>query len=344
MKKGIVMDVNDDYVTMLTPDGEFVKAKHTKTSYEIGEEITCFPIDERVRNVSKPRFFQVRKWRYAVASSLVAILFLSLFIPFSSRDEVYAYMSIDINPSFEVGLDENLQVISIEALNDEAKKLLESIPDWKNSTLDSITEKIIENSKDSGYLKGGKQVLITTVVTDSHNTDVDRELEQGIEEIKEEYKKEQIAVTSITSTVETRKAAQEKGISTGKLLIEEDKVPKPVEEQKAQPARQEKENQQEKAVEQKEINEFRNNQKQKAEEVQEELKEKKEQIKEKVKNNIENSNMPAHLKEEKIEKIEEKWEKKQQKQEEKERKKEEREQRKENNNRGKDRNHDHDDD
>jgi Anti-sigma factor N-terminus len=339
------MDVNDDYVTMLTPDGEFVKAKCTKMSYEIGEEITSFPLDGRARNASKPRFFQVRKWRYALASSLVAILFLSLFIPFSSRDEVYAYMSIDINPSFEVGLDENLQVISLEALNDEAKKLLESIPDWKNSTLDSITEKIIENSKDSGYLKDGKQVLITTVVTDSHDTEVDRELEQGIEEIKEEYKKEQIAVTSITSTVETRKAAQEKGISTGKLLIEEDKVPKPVEEQKATPARQEKkENQKGKAVEQKEINEFRNNQKQKAEEVQEELIEKKEQIKEKVKNNIENSNMPAHLKEKKIEKIEEKWEKKQQKQEEKERKKEEREQRKENNNRGKDRNHDHDDD
>lgn len=335
------MDVNDDYVTMLTPDGEFVKAKHTKTSYEIGEEITCYPIDGRARNASKPRFFQVRKWRYALASSLVAILFLSLFIPFSSRDEVYAYMSIDINPSFEVGLDENLQVISLEALNDEAKKLLESIPDWKNSTLDSITEKIIENSKDSGYLKDGKQVLITTVVTDSHNTDVDRELEQGIEEIKEEYKKEKIAVTSITSTVETRKAAQEKGISTGKLLIEEDKVPKPVQEK---PLEQVKENQQEKAVEQKEINEFRNNQKQKAEEVQEELKEKKEQIKEKVKNNIENSNMPAHLKEKKIEKIEEKWEKKQQKQEEKELKNEEREQRKENNNRGKDRNHDDDDD
>ena len=349
------MDVNDDYVTMLTPDGEFVKAKHTKKSYEIGEEIACFPIDVRVRNASKPQFFQVRKWRYALVSSLVAILFLSLFIPFSTRNEVYAYMSIDINPSFEVGLDENLQVISLEALNDEAKKLLESIPDWKNSTLDSITEEIIEHSKNSGYLKDGKQVLITTVVTDSHDTKIDRELEQGIEEIKKEYKKEQIAVTSITSTVETRKAAQEKGISTGKLLIEKDKVPKPVQEKKVQPVRQEKKNQQKKAYEQKEINKFKNNQKQQAEEVKEELKEKKEQIKEKVKNNIENSNMPAHLKEKKLEKIEEKWEKKKQKQEEnwekksrkkeeKKRDKEDRWDKKENNNRGKDRKHDDDDD
>ncbi len=326
------MDVNDEYVTMLTPEGEFVKANHMKESYEIGEEITFFPINERVSNTSKQRFFQVKKWRYALASSLVAILLLSLFIPFSPRNEVYAYMSIDINPSFEVGLDENLRVVSLEALNDEAKKLLESMPDWKNSTLDSITEKIIQHSKNKGYLEDGKQVLITTVVTDTHDTDVDRELEHGIKEIKEEYEKEQIAVTTVTSTVETRKAAKEKGISTGKLLIEQNKVPKRLEKKKPQPVEKSKENQQ--ANEQKEINEFKNNNKQRAEEVKEELKEKKEQIKEKVKTNIENSHMPDHIKDKKFEKIEENWEKKQQKQEEKERKKEEKRQIKEKQNRG----------
>lgn len=328
------MDVNDEYVTMLTPEGEFVKAKHMAESYEIGEETTFFPINERVSNTSKQRFFQVKKWRYALASSLVAILLLSLFIPFSSRNEVYAYMSIDINPSFEVGLDDELHVVSLEALNDEAKKLLESIPDWKNSTLDSITEKIIQHSKDKGYLGDGKQVLITTVVTDTHDTEVDRDLKQGIEEIKEEYEKDQIAVTSVTSTVETRKAAKEKGISTGKLLIEENKVPKRAEKKKAQPVEQDKKNRQDNANKQKDIDRFKDNRKQRAEEVREELKEKKEQIKEKVKTNIENSHMPEYIKEKKIEKMDEKWEKKQRKQEEKERKREEKRQKKENNNRG----------
>ncbi|MFS0824078.1 anti-sigma factor domain-containing protein [Bacillus sp. 1P02SD] len=333
MKKGIVMDVNDEYITMLTPDGEFVKAKHMKESYEIGEEMTFFPINERVSHTSKRRFFQVKKWRYALASSLVAILLLSLFIPFSSSDEVYAYMSIDINPSFEVGLDENLHVVSLEALNNEAKELLESIPDWKNSTLDSITEKIIQHSKDNGYLKDGKQVLITTVVADTHDQKIDQELQQGIKEIKEEYEKEQIAVTSLTSTVETRNAAKEKGISTGKLLIKENKVPKPVEKMKTEPAEQEQntKKQQEDAQQQKELNEFKNSQKQRAEEVQEKLKEKKEQIRDKVKNNIENSNMPDHIKEKKFEKMDEKWEEKKRKQEEREWRQEEKRQGKQNN-------------
>ncbi|WP_077617375.1 anti-sigma factor domain-containing protein [Bacillus sinesaloumensis] len=350
MKKGIVLDVNDEYVTMLTPEGEFVRAKHTKKSYEIGEETTFFPINDRVSRTSKQRFFQVKKWRYAFASSLVAILLLSIFIPFSPRNEVYAYMSIDINPSFEVGLDDELRVVSLEALNDEAKKLVESIPDWKNSNLDSITERIIQFSKENGYLNDGKEVLITTVVADTHNTDVDRELQQGIQEIKEEYEKEEISVTSVKSTVETRKSAKEKGISTGKLLIRENKVPKPVQKEKAQPVEQKKQitNQQDNAIDQNKIEEFKNQGKQRAEEVREELEEKKEQIKEKVKNNVENSNMPTHVKEKLEEKWEnnqkkheEKWEKKQRKQEEKEREKQEKRQNKENN-RGKGKENDDD--
>ncbi|WP_453990367.1 anti-sigma-I factor RsgI family protein [Bacillus nitroreducens] len=319
MKKGIVMDVNDDYITMLTPDGEFVKAKHTKPSYEIGEEISFFPIYERVGNTSKQRFFKMKKWRYALASSLVAIFLLSLFIPFSTRNEVYAYMSIDINPSFEVGLDEELRVISIEALNDEAEKLMESIPDWKKSSLDSITEKIIQHSKDNGFLEEGKEVLITTVVADTHDTNVDRQLQQGIEEIKKEYEKEEISVTSVRSTAETRNAAKEKGISTGKLLIKENKLPTRVQKKKAQPAEQNKNvnRQQENAVDQKKIEKFKENGKQKANEVRQELKGKKEQIKEKVKQNVENSNMPERVKEKRLENIDEKWEKNEQKKQEK---------------------------
>ncbi|MFS0861780.1 anti-sigma factor domain-containing protein [Fredinandcohnia sp. 179-A 10B2 NHS] len=314
MKKGIVMDVNDEYITMLTPEGEFIKARHSKSSYEIGEETTFFPINERISvPTAKPKFFQMKKVRYAVASSLVAILLLSLFIPLSSQNEVYAYMSIDINPSFEVGFDDELKVISVEPLNDEARKLLESIPDWKNATLEDITDTIIEKSKESGYLKNGKEVVITTVVSDSHKVQVDKELEKDIEELTVELEKEDIAVTAIASTVETRNAAKEKGVSTGKLLIQENKLPKPKKE-KAASDEIEKPAEKQKTVEpakepsqnaKKNVQEHINqNVKENANEVREDLKQKKEEVKEKVQENIKNSNMPDHVRE----KLEKKFE------------------------------------
>ncbi|MFT4412383.1 anti-sigma factor domain-containing protein [Fredinandcohnia humi] len=328
MKKGIVMDVNDEYVTMLTPDGEFIKARHTKTSYEIGEETTFFPIQERVSSTSKPKFFQVKKLRYAVASSLVAILFLSLIIPMSFRNEVYAYMSIDINPSFEVGLDDELRVVSVDALNEEAEKLLDSMPDWKHTSLDSITETIIEKSKDNGYLEEGKEVVITTVVKDSHKAEVDQEIEQDMKEIKAELAKEQISVTAITSTIETRKAAKEKGVSTGKLLIQENKIPEKQAENKEQVAPADKKTEQNSKGNQNDaVENAKENTKENAKKAREELKQTQEEVKEKVKENIKHSNMPEHVKEKvnnKFEEIEQKKSELKEKQKNREDNKEER--------------------
>ncbi|UOK59269.1 anti-sigma factor domain-containing protein [Bacillus sp. OVS6] len=53
MKKGIVVDRNDDYVTLLTPDGQFLKANKQKRSYELGEEITFFNFQIQAKGQSR---------------------------------------------------------------------------------------------------------------------------------------------------------------------------------------------------------------------------------------------------------------------------------------------------
>ncbi|MCH1627553.1 anti-sigma factor domain-containing protein [Fredinandcohnia quinoae] len=253
MKKGIVMDINDEYITMLTPEGEFIKTKHSNSAYEIGEEIHFAPMEIQEDRTVKRGLFHQRKTRIAFVSSLVAIILISLILPNAfMKNEVYAYMSIDINPSFEVGLDENLRVVSIEALNTEAKNLLATIPDWKDTTLDQITESIINKSRVKGYLEDGKQVLITTVVNKTHKAKIDKELQQNIKEIKQEYKKEQIAVTSVKTTKETRAEAKQKGVSTGKLLLKENKIPK--QQEKRIPSDNKKQNQDSNNMKQKKDN------------------------------------------------------------------------------------------
>ncbi|MCL6572409.1 MAG: anti-sigma factor domain-containing protein, partial [Bacillus sp. (in: Bacteria)] len=44
MKKGIVMDINDTFLTLLTPEGEFLRTKKQDHPYTIGEEIHFHPI------------------------------------------------------------------------------------------------------------------------------------------------------------------------------------------------------------------------------------------------------------------------------------------------------------
>lgn len=224
MKKGVVMEVDDDFLTMLTVDGEFLRARNQKGKYQVGEEIDFFPVSFPVIEKKKLSFLKLGKIKLTYISSFAAILLFLSFIPMYVNNEVYAYMSIDINPSFEVGLDKDLTVVSLEAMNADGEKILSDFPDWKDKHIDFITETIINKSHTNGYLDEGKQVLITTVVNE-HDEKVDAKLKKNIEKVTTTFEKEQIEITSVESTVETRKEAKEKGVTTGKLLQIENKLP-----------------------------------------------------------------------------------------------------------------------
>ena len=62
MKRGVVVEYNDDYVTLLTPDGQFIKAKNKEGNYEVGAEISFFPLmDEREEAVTRTTRKQNRR-------------------------------------------------------------------------------------------------------------------------------------------------------------------------------------------------------------------------------------------------------------------------------------------
>ncbi|MBK5445664.1 anti-sigma factor domain-containing protein [Peribacillus sp. TH24] len=48
MKKGVILSINKRFVTLLTPEGEFLKTKRQERTYEVGEEITFSPFKPKV--------------------------------------------------------------------------------------------------------------------------------------------------------------------------------------------------------------------------------------------------------------------------------------------------------
>jgi hypothetical protein len=235
VKKGIVMEVHDDYVTMLTPDGEFVRTPNQKGTYEIGEEIDFFPQRDYGHVKKKMVFFRMDQVKVAFVSVAALILLIISFLPYYSSNQVYAYMSIDINPSIELGVNRNLQVIKTKALNKEGEKILQNLQDWKKNKIDIVTSQIVDLSQKYGYLQKGKEIIITTVVNDKEMPKVEKKLERKIKEIKKTCEQNEIQVTAVESDVKTREAALKKGISTGTLLKLEGKV----NQDKADPKKQE---------------------------------------------------------------------------------------------------------
>ncbi|MFY0759479.1 anti-sigma factor domain-containing protein [Metabacillus dongyingensis] len=218
MKKGIVVDRNDDYVTLLTPDGQFLKANKQKRSYELGEEITFFQLSDTSERAKSLSIFNLRGIRNGLLAGMALILLFFTVLPVFKDDKVYAYVTIDINPSFELRLNEKLQVVQIEPMNEDGEKMLGDIKDWKNRKISDVFSKIVDKSKDLGYLKGEKEIFITTVTTDDKHESVKKKMRADVDQLKDSYKNENVKVSAVESDVETRNKAADQGISTGKYM------------------------------------------------------------------------------------------------------------------------------
>ncbi|MDQ0229458.1 anti-sigma factor domain-containing protein [Metabacillus malikii] len=234
MKKGVVVECNDDFVTLLTPDGQFLKTQNKQGQYELGEEISFLPYLEESEEAATTypdtrlgKFFNIRKRKSNIRFgilSIAVIVFIFTLLPFFQEQKIYAYMSIDINPSFEVGIDSELRVISLDPLNNEAEQLVEKLPEWEEKHFQFIIDAIVKQSKKNGYVEPEKEILITTVMNEE-DENVEKKLEANIDEIQDSYKAEKLNVQAIEADRKTREKAQKQGISMGKYIKLKEKEP-----------------------------------------------------------------------------------------------------------------------
>jgi hypothetical protein len=215
MKKGIVMEIDDAHLTLLTPEGEFLHALNRNQSYSIGEEIHFFPIEEIKRN-SHFSIIKLVKMKSLVSVFAVLIVILGSFIPMYQANKAYAYMSIDVNPSIELGVNKKMQVVKISAFNNEGKKILSHINEWKKEGVLQLTQTILNEMKEQGYFREHHEVIISTVRTEKTEKRTEEKLTNNLHEIKEVVKEKHLQPTMLTGTKKDMEKAHHLGITTGK--------------------------------------------------------------------------------------------------------------------------------
>ncbi|SNT45403.1 Anti-sigma factor N-terminus [Bacillus sp. OK838] len=223
MKKGVILSVNKRFVTLLTPEGEFLKTKRQEREYEVGEEITFSPIKQKV-TFAFPNFNSSFK-KKAVLSIASTFLILFSFLPSYFSEHVSAYMTIDVNPSIELELDHHLEVLKLSGLNEDGKLVIGQLKDWKGKDIKTVTNRIVETTKQLGYLKEKKQIVVSTTILDKDKK-LDKNLKKEIKEISEQNNVSNTKMKVIHATKSDRKQAREQGISTGKYVekkLNEDK-------------------------------------------------------------------------------------------------------------------------
>jgi hypothetical protein len=202
LKTGMVMEIKNNNAFLMTPDGEFVRVKIKGRNPEIGEEYTG-------KTVSG-----IPTYRNMVIAASVAFMFLIGTGAYAYTTPVSSVV-LDINPSIKLDLNRWDIIIKTTPLNDDGKKLLESV-NVKNKSLDSGLNTIIDEAKKQNIItddykksvredtKNGKEEKKITVLIDSNKKDPSSDLKKFEEhvnndDLKLEVKKEKFSPETLKS-------------------------------------------------------------------------------------------------------------------------------------------------
>ncbi|MGG5253177.1 anti-sigma-I factor RsgI family protein [Neobacillus sp. SM06] len=216
MKKGIVMEINDGYLTLLTPDGEFLRARKQNQPYAIGEEIVFFPSRLPEKKQSIPFLKRMLSLKSLAAVAIALIIFFGSFLSVSQNNKAYAYVSIDVNPSIELVLNKKMQVLKVTAFNQDGKKIVARIGDWKKKKIADLTQLLLSEMKKQGYLNEHHLVVISTVRTDKKEENAEKILSENLKEIKTIIKENHLELSVLNGTPKELEKAHQLGITTGK--------------------------------------------------------------------------------------------------------------------------------
>ncbi|MBV7503970.1 anti-sigma factor domain-containing protein [Bacillus sp. sid0103] len=213
MKKGIIMDIDDEFLTLLTPEGEFLHTRRQNQPYAVGEEIHFFPI-ERVKT-SNPfhPLKTILKYKPVWALMAAFVILFSSFFTMYQNNKAYAYMSIDVNPSIELGVNKKMQVVGITGNNKEGKKIVSHLKNWKMENVSKVAQTILVELNKEGYLNSNEEVIISTVRTKEPEVNVEKKLKENIEVIKASVAKKKVDLTFQNATLEEREKAHKTGTS-----------------------------------------------------------------------------------------------------------------------------------
>jgi hypothetical protein len=201
------MEIQQRNVIVLTADGEFVTCKKQQRTYAVGEEI-------QVANSERQSKLVLLPWRKYISILLIFCFCIGIFVYNKPEATVYAYVSIDINPSIEASVTENLQVIELHAYNEDGKLILSGLKEWKGRSIQEVVAAIVQQSEIRGYLMEDKRVMLTSVKKDK-DIDEEQQMQHVMNELKQQYKEKSVTVIYQESTMSVREDAAREGISTG---------------------------------------------------------------------------------------------------------------------------------
>ncbi|RNC28660.1 MAG: Anti-sigma-I factor RsgI4 [Candidatus Dichloromethanomonas elyunquensis] len=221
MYKGIVMKFTKKYAVVLEQNGQYFKIKF-KNGLAVGQKIYFFEEDLlHVGNGEKTELSWMNNdfWKKAVSFSVMAacILFFFFFgnilgLPMGNNTS-YAVVSLDINPSVEMTINQERSVTKVVQLNEEGYKVAGQY--LIGLKVEDAVKSVIENAAKQDYLAEQDTILLAASLAEKEDINGDK-AQEIINEISASELPGMYSYLFVTSKPNDYEKAKQNEISLGK--------------------------------------------------------------------------------------------------------------------------------
>ncbi|MEQ8236407.1 MAG: hypothetical protein ABRQ23_06505 [Syntrophomonadaceae bacterium] len=162
--------------------------------------------------------FGMKRLMGAIAS--VAACLMLLVGGYSYYNKPVNYVSLDINPSVELGVNALNRVVSADGINGDGKALLEQ-NQVRNMSLESALQELVLGAAEQGYIAvDGSTVIALTALADSEDKGIQlRDQTRDRVQLLLQERDMDAVVYADCASLEIRTQAQQAGISPGKYRL-----------------------------------------------------------------------------------------------------------------------------
>ncbi|WP_366922597.1 anti-sigma factor domain-containing protein [Metallumcola ferriviriculae] len=204
-KKGLVMAVNGNKATVLTPEGEF--KEYQMTGIAIGDEVVL-PVPTT----------RTPYWLSAAVLLIIVLAGMAGGVLFQPAGNVYAYISMDINPSVELAVSSRGTVTEVNPLNNDGARLV-AAAEVKRLPVDNAVAVLLRKAREMGYLDTGDNTVVFSVNPIQGEAKERLKLASRLRNTAYNNLPKETTVSTVSVGSELREEAKSMGLSAGKYAI-----------------------------------------------------------------------------------------------------------------------------
>lgn len=134
---------------------------------------------------------------------------------------IVSTLTIDVNPSIEINLNKDNIVVSVLALNEDSKKIIEE--DYTKEKIEAVLTKIINNLKENDYLSEDNNAILINVET--KNEILSSLIEETTNKaLSEQGIKSEVIIQSVEITEELKEIASKNNITISKTYYIQEQI------------------------------------------------------------------------------------------------------------------------